>query len=268
MHNLRGVTLIELLVAIVILGLIVTSVYTAFNSSRDAWQVGEIMIQRYQNARGALDIMSREISQAFINEAETIYCVGIDGESSLPLPPPYVKTNAVADSDQFFFVAPIGAASAATDLYRVGYWLREVPDPTNPALTLVTLQRVYEGPSELFGDRDDDGNDDDDYDNMDDEFDEAYGFYSGTSSQPLTCDNIVTALDFYFCYGTGWTDSDQGAPYRNGDWDSREDYYPPPGGDGIDDGLPQAVRIVIVVQDDKALTERTFSTVIYLATAE
>ena len=255
MHNLRGVTLIELLVAIVILGIIVTSVYTAFNSSRDAWQVGETMIQKYQNARGALDIMSREISQAFINRTGTIYCVGIDGESFLP--PPYVKANAATDSDQFFFVAPIGAASAATDLYRVGFWLRE--DPITDALT---LQRVYQGPSELFDGDDDDG------DGINDEFDEGYQFYSGTATQPLTCDNIVTALDFYFCYGTDWTDSDQGAAYRNGDWDSRLDYYPPPAGtDGIADGLPQAVRIVIVVQDDKGLTERTFSTVVYLSNA-
>ena len=74
----------------------------------------------------------------------------------------------------------------------------------------------------------------------------------------------MTALHLYFCDGTDWTDSDQGADYRNGDWDSREDYYPA-GGDGIDDGLPQAVRIVIVVQDDKGLTERTFSTVVRCA---
>ncbi len=109
MHNLRGVTLIELLVAIVILGLIVTSVYTAFNCSRDSWQVGETMVQRYQNARGILDIMSREIRTAMVNAAGTLYCMG--------------------RADAFYFTGLLRNSIELTDdLYRVGYWWESSSD--------------------------------------------------------------------------------------------------------------------------------------------
>ena len=106
-RNLRGVTLIELLVAMVILGIIVTSVYTAFNSSRDSWQVGEVMMQRYQNARGALDMMAREISAMYFT-ISNIYETGLiyDGTSG---------------STSFRFVARIPENSGAWDLCKVGY---------------------------------------------------------------------------------------------------------------------------------------------------
>ena len=109
MGNIRGVTLIEVLVAIVILGLIVTSVYTAFNSGRDSWRVGETIVQRYQNARGVLDMMSREIRTAVVNAAGTLYCMG--------------------RADAFYFTGPIRNSIEVTDdLYRVGYWWKSSSD--------------------------------------------------------------------------------------------------------------------------------------------
>ena len=226
-----GVTLIEMLVSIVIVAIIVASVYTAFDCGKNAWQVGDQILQKYQNARGALDIMSRDISQAFINHAGTIYCLGIDGETSWT---DRIKTNAKIDSDQFFFVAPVAATTSATDLYRVGYWLKDGG----------ILERVYEGPNELFDSLDNDG------DGTTDEFDEAYQFYSGTTSSSLI--SKVTDLDFEYYYGSGWT--------TDGDWDSTKDNY---GSDSKNDGLPKGVKITITVEDDKGATSRIFTTVVY-----
>jgi prepilin-type N-terminal cleavage/methylation domain-containing protein len=63
-NNTRGVTLIEMLVALLITALIVSSVYVAFNSGTKAWQVGDKMMLRYQNARVALDMISSEFTCA------------------------------------------------------------------------------------------------------------------------------------------------------------------------------------------------------------
>ncbi len=98
-----GVTLIELLVGILIIGMIVTSVYTAFNCSRDSWQVGEIMVQRYQNARAALDMMSREISAMYF-AVSNIY-----------------ETGLIYNNDGFRFVARIPDNSGQWDLCIIGY---------------------------------------------------------------------------------------------------------------------------------------------------
>ena len=103
--NKNGVTLIELLVAIVIVGIIVASIYTAFDCGKNSWQVGETMSQRYQNARGILETMSREIATAMVDTVSVpyhIYCIG--------------------KADAFYFTGPLGSLAVTDNLYRAGYW--------------------------------------------------------------------------------------------------------------------------------------------------
>jgi len=59
-HN-AGFTLAELLVASTILAVILGSVYTAFSSSVNIWKKGESNLHTFQDARTALDIMTREM---------------------------------------------------------------------------------------------------------------------------------------------------------------------------------------------------------------
>lgn len=121
-HGIRGLSLLELLVALVILAMIVTSVYVGFNAGRNSWQVGEMVMQRYQNARGALDAMSREIPTALVNTAGTLYCIGKAGG--------------------FYFTGALKSTGVADNLYRVGYWRK--PSTTNGEKPGV-ITRFFEG---------------------------------------------------------------------------------------------------------------------------
>jgi hypothetical protein len=96
-----------MLVALVITALIVSSVYVAFNAGTKSWQVGDTMMQKYQNARGALDFMAREISAMYMT-ISSIYETGLiyDGTSG---------TNG------FRFFASVPGNSGDWDLCKVSY---------------------------------------------------------------------------------------------------------------------------------------------------
>jgi type IV pilus assembly protein PilW len=63
-RNDRGYTLMELMVAIAIGMIVMASVATTFTSQTRAYSAQEQINQMEQNARGALDIMSRELKMA------------------------------------------------------------------------------------------------------------------------------------------------------------------------------------------------------------
>jgi type IV pilus assembly protein PilW len=63
-RNDRGYTLMELMVAISIGMIVMASVATTFTSQTRAYSAQEQINQMEQNARGALDIMSRELKMA------------------------------------------------------------------------------------------------------------------------------------------------------------------------------------------------------------
>jgi type IV pilus assembly protein PilW len=63
-RNDRGYTLVELMVAIAIGMIVMASVATTFTSQTRAYSAQEQINQMEQNARGALDIMSRELKMA------------------------------------------------------------------------------------------------------------------------------------------------------------------------------------------------------------
>ena len=57
-----GFTLAELIVAATVLTVVMTAVYTAFGSTLRAWRLGESHVTAYQDARTALNTMSRELN--------------------------------------------------------------------------------------------------------------------------------------------------------------------------------------------------------------
>ena len=57
----EGFTLAELLVASTMLAVVLGTVYTSFSSSVNLWKIGEADIAAYQDARIALDILTREL---------------------------------------------------------------------------------------------------------------------------------------------------------------------------------------------------------------
>ncbi len=76
-----GVTLLELLVAVAITVIVGASIIGALYSGRSAWEAGQNIIDRHQNARAAIDFISRDLQQAvvFPDGAEYIACFRSDG---------------------------------------------------------------------------------------------------------------------------------------------------------------------------------------------
>ncbi len=77
----KGITLLELMVAMVITALLGMAIYNVCKLAMDAWQKGEARTQVYQNARIALNRMSEEIRSAITlnpdyNSGKKIYFNG------------------------------------------------------------------------------------------------------------------------------------------------------------------------------------------------
>jgi len=64
--NRRGLTLIELMIVVGILGIVVLMLNTVFKTGFDAWNKSEVRLEIYQNARVVLDQISRELPGAFV----------------------------------------------------------------------------------------------------------------------------------------------------------------------------------------------------------
>lgn len=64
MNRERGVTLVELMVAVALLSLIMVAFFTIFKGGTSAWRKGDIRTELVQNGRIALDRMASEIRQA------------------------------------------------------------------------------------------------------------------------------------------------------------------------------------------------------------
>ena len=123
----RGFTIIELLVASVILVILMGSITAVFLAANRSWTQTEARLQIYQNAREALDRMSRELATAFPSSI-----VGPLDDSSNHIPlrlddSTYDSGN--HDDDQLTFVAAynVNPGSGEYDLAHLGYRLTLVP---------------------------------------------------------------------------------------------------------------------------------------------
>jgi type II secretory pathway pseudopilin PulG len=72
-HSLTAFTLIELLASMTILGLIMAMLFAAFEQINKAWLQGESRVEIFTQARAALDLMSRELSQALASDRISFY---------------------------------------------------------------------------------------------------------------------------------------------------------------------------------------------------
>jgi len=110
---LTGLTLIEIIVVMAILSLIATTIFTVFYGGLLAYRKCTSRALVYSEARAALDMMSREIEKAIVDERKTIYYELWNGSSGY-------RTE--SKGDEFYFIAPIDNSGTA-DLCEVGYWL-------------------------------------------------------------------------------------------------------------------------------------------------
>jgi len=99
----KGFTLVEILIALAILAVIVTSTFVIFRSSTESWQKGEKRSERYHNARVAVGKMSTEISQAVMSENRLSKFIG--------------------NNEEVGFVSFVSTAEGIFELVEIEYWL-------------------------------------------------------------------------------------------------------------------------------------------------
>ncbi len=128
-----GFTLLELLVAMAILGLMVAMLFAAFGQASRGWLQAENRVETFTQARAALDYMSKELSQAMAS-------------TNVPF---LATTNSLA------FVAPVSTDPAdGADIEEVVYRLSSndaftSPDPSgffvdlNPPFKLIRRVSPY-----------------------------------------------------------------------------------------------------------------------------
>jgi type II secretory pathway pseudopilin PulG len=108
-------TLIELMVAVVILVMLVGMLIVAFNSASTAWRAGERDVERFQDARSILDLIGRDLQQVYVS-------------SNIPF-------YASDDKHAIAFGAAVSDNPNAADLAEVVYWLN-LDETTKPPYKL------------------------------------------------------------------------------------------------------------------------------------
>lgn len=125
----KGLTLIEILVVSVIFAILATSLFVVFKAGLDSWRRTQAHIEVYQNARAALDMMTRELSAAYLNSTNP--AITFQGFFKSIVLSGWVTPSG---GDEVFFIAALNPslnyADATSDLCKVGYYL----DNTNNQL--------------------------------------------------------------------------------------------------------------------------------------
>jgi len=103
-----GYTIVELLTSMAILGVMLAVLFSVFDQINKAWLQGENRVETFTAARAALDLMSREISQAIATPNIQFY----------------------GDATHAYFVAPVNSNSKNfSDVCEVGYEFdRDMPN--------------------------------------------------------------------------------------------------------------------------------------------
>lgn len=101
----KGVTLVELLVAVTVFVLLMVTFYIVFKIGNKAYETGEKRVELIQNARVALDMMASQIRQALPQSEFEIYLKG----SSTPVTPGNLGHTIV-------FYAPLDGVEGAEEI--------------------------------------------------------------------------------------------------------------------------------------------------------
>ena len=135
----KGFTLIEVMIVVAILAVMSSTLFSLFQGSLFSQKRGTSKALVYSEARAALDMMSKEIEKAMVDERIGAKCLGEDG-GNVDIP------------DTFLFIAPLNPGKKkdiVNDIYQgelceVGYWVKNTPDVKN------TLMRHYTSGSTDF----------------------------------------------------------------------------------------------------------------------
>lgn len=140
----RAFTLVELLVAMTVLVLMVTLLFSIVNQASTIWQRSRNEVGSYQSVRFAFNLMTRSLAQSRMNayqgydndDAPTKYIRKSDLEFVIDSPqgPPFFNQG-----NSVFFQAPLGQSDTASlsglpgALNTIGYYVTYGKDPNLPA---------------------------------------------------------------------------------------------------------------------------------------
>jgi len=225
----RAFTLIEIMITTAILALLITGIYSIFKGGTDAWTKGNVRMERYQNARAILEMISRELSCAMVNKARKIYMLGVDGETETQIQTYSIK-------DELYFVAPINSTSdivkssntTNSDLCEMGYWLKGDGSDTE-------IMRIC----------------------RESNLDFVFKGETGTINTSLGV--AARDLQFYYYAKDSTSDADSHVNWGSGDSDADTYLYK----------LPKKITIVLKTRDEEAREDtQTFETTVFIPGAE
>ncbi|MFC2140457.1 prepilin-type N-terminal cleavage/methylation domain-containing protein [Candidatus Auribacterota bacterium] len=235
-HRLTGFTLLEVLIALMVLSVIMVAIFTIFSQALNTWRKAAADMEKYGNARAFLDRISTELSGTTITSWDSIFFLGsIEGSGPIG-----------TFNDELFFVSNMTTSSnTASHLAEIGYWLDDDDDK---------LYRYYRDTGL-------------DFENL------SYDLFT---TSPLPADATIEVIAenieklFFSYWRTGATVWDFPVTSTLRTWDSRTNAaISATPADFYDDGkLPKAIKITLTIKDKYTQNDENFSTVIYIPKAE
>lgn len=92
--NSKGLTLIELLVALVLLAMVVAGIYRLFLTQNTAYSVQDQVVEVQQNMRGAMEILLRDLRMAGYDD-DCLVSKGIPVNVLVPIAPPLSEDSII-----------------------------------------------------------------------------------------------------------------------------------------------------------------------------
>lgn len=244
MRNRKGLTLTEIMVVVFIFSILSSVLFTVFKSALDSWRRSENVIVMLEDARTVLELISRDISAAFLFQNSndktkwTKFC-GIDQSGAK------IKNN--SSKDELFFIAPVALRKGErtrADLCEIGYWLdgKGAQDSSDGA-----LMRHFETFSELPV---------------------TFSFAAPDTGADTVIAKNVTDLQFTYYYRSASGAKPSSVATQ---WDSDMDglvNYDAGGRLKNPDGLPDAVGISITLRSRDGAQTKTFTTLVLIASSK
>lgn len=133
-HNIKGITLLELLVAMVICAIVVAGIYRVFIAQSKAYTVQDQVVEVQQSIRGAMEIMLRDLRMAGYDDYTVNSTVTITNPIVYP-----VSSSSITVNYEYY-----DRATAQYQQHTVHYWMDGASSRLMRQLTVDNVARPQE----------------------------------------------------------------------------------------------------------------------------